>query len=143
MLFMCVRTTARGYSSQAGTFRTPDGGLGEGAGILPELDAVLMSAKDLQGEDLHARLDDAIASAGYPEGSDAAASAGHYARAAKKIAERGPNYVGSELKRLEGLLAGQAISPVKKSLFMVRSNILRSFAKHGFGGENGTEKDEL
>lgn len=134
-----------GILPQAGTSRTPDGGLGKRAGLLPELDAVLKSAKGLPVEDLKARLDEAIASVSYLKDSDEAASAGHYSRAVQKIADRGSGYIDSELKRLEGMLAGQGVSQAKRSLFIVRSNILRSFADHGFGvvvEDEGT-KDEL
>lgn len=106
---------------------------------------MLKSAKDLPVEDIKVRLDEAIASASYSEDSDEAASAGHYSRAVQKIVDRGSGYIDSELKRLEGMLAGQGVSQVKRSLFIVRSNILRSFADHGFGGGGGGggAKDEL
>lgn len=89
------------------------------------------------------RVDEAVEAAGYAAGSDFAASAGHYARAAKKIVDRGAGYVATELKRLEGLLSGgQAVSPQKRTLFMVRSNILKAFVEFGFGGEGGGEGEE-
>lgn len=85
-------------------------------------------------------LEEAIAKAGYAEGSEDAASAKHYARAAKKLADKGRGYLGAELKRLEGMLAGaggssSAVSPQKRTLFMTRSNILRAFLENGFGDD--------
>lgn len=87
-------------------------------------------------------LEDAIEKAGYGEGSDAAASARHYARAAQKLADKGRGYLAAEIKRLGGMLGGggggggaAAISPQKRTLFMVRSNILRAFVEAGFGGD--------
>lgn len=80
-------------------------------------------------------LEEAIEKAGFAEGSDAAASARHYARAAQKLADKGRGYLATELKRLEGMLEGgeAAVSPKKRTLFMVRSNILRAFVEAGFG----------
>ncbi len=123
---------------QAGTSRTPDGGLTEEAGRLDALDAVLASCSGLD-DPLKALqkigLESVIEKAGYEEGSDAAASAKHYARAAQKLADMGKGYLAKELKRLEGMLEGGAISPQKRTLFMIRSNILRAFVEAGFGEE--------
>lgn len=132
---------------QAGTSRTPDGGLTEEAGRLDALDAVLASCSGL-ADPLTALqkigLESVIEKAGYEEGSDAAASAKHYARAAQKLADKGKGYLATELKRLEGMLEGGAISPQKRTLFMIRSNILRAFVEAGFGDEeHGAETAEL
>lgn len=51
-----------------------------------------------------------------------------------QIAERGPGYLETEIKRLKGLLGG-SVSPSKKTLFMVRSNILNAFVEAGVGRE--------
>ncbi|CAN0575308.1 unnamed protein product, partial [Ectocarpus sp. 12 AP-2014] len=123
-------------NDKAGTSRTPDGGLSGSAGRLEVLDAVLASRSGLADPlaGLKASLEEAAAKAGYgEEGSDAAASAGHYARAAQKLSEKGNDYLAKELKRLEGLLGGgggsggATVSAQKRTLFMVRSNILRAF----------------
>lgn len=92
-------------------------------------------AADPLGELNKIGLEETIAKAGYEEGSDAAASAKHYARTAQKLADKGRGYLATELKRLEGMLEGgaAAVSPQKRTLFMVRSNILRSFVEAGFG----------
>ncbi|CBN77707.1 protein disulfide isomerase [Ectocarpus siliculosus] len=139
-------------NDKAGTSRTPDGGLAGSAGRLEVLDAVLASRSGLADPlaGLKASLEEAAAKAGYgEEGSDAAASAGHYARAAQKLSEKGNGYLAKELKRLEGLLGGggggggATISAQKRTLFMVRSNILRAFKEFGFGeggeGETGVQ----
>eukprot|EP00752_Nemacystus_decipiens_P010335 g9207.t1 len=130
-------------NKKAGTFRTPDGGLTEDAGRLEVLDAVLAScssAADPLIELQKIGLEETIAKAGFVEGSDAAASARHYARAAQKLADKGKGYLATELKRLEGMLSGgaAAVSPQKRTLFMVRRNILRAFVEAGFG-EKGTD----
>lgn len=138
---------AVGGIHKAGTSRTPDGGLSGSAGRLEVLDAVLASRSGLADPlaGLKASLEEAAAKAGYgEEGSDAAASAGHYARAAQKLSEKGNGYLAKELKRLEGLLGGgggATISAQKRTLFMVRSNILRAFEEFGFGegGEGAAE----
>lgn len=134
---------------QAGTSRTPDGGLTEDAGRLEALDAVLAScsrAADPLAELKRTGLEETIAKAGYEEGSDAGAYARHYARAAQKLADKGKGYLATELKRLEGMLEGGAgaVSPQKRTLFMVRSNILRAFVETGFGDKGvGGGKTEL
>ncbi|CAM9213618.1 unnamed protein product [Scytosiphon promiscuus] len=127
-------------NTKAGTSRTPDGGLADGAGRLEALDAVLASccagAADPVAQ-LKTSLEEAVSKAGYREGSDEAATAGHYVRAAQKLSDKGKGYLFTELKRLEGMLgggaAGSTISPQKRTLFMVRSNILRAFVEFGFG----------
>lgn len=136
------------FCSQAGTSRTPDGGLTSGAGRLEALDAVLASCSgspDPLAALSKIDLDEAIAKAGYVEGSEAAASARHYARAAQKLADKGKGYLETELKRLDGMLAGgSAVSSQKRTLFMTRSNILRAFVENGFGdGDHDGVKKEL
>lgn len=98
------------------------------------------SAADPLAELKKIGLEETIAKAGFAEGSDAAASARHYARAAQKLADKGKGYLATELKRLEGMLGGGAgaVSPQKRTLFMVRSNILRAFVEAGFG-EKGAD----
>lgn len=137
---------------QAGKSRTLEGGLSGGAGRLDALDAVLSSAAAAAAAaspaspgDIVKRLEEAIAAAGYPDGSDAAASAGHYARAAKKLVDKGKGYLGTEIERLEGLLRGSgvhAVTPAKKTLFMVRANILRSFVEFGYGEDGKVEEEK-
>lgn len=125
-----------------------DGGLTEGAGRLEALDAVLSSASssNTPASALYKLLEEAVAAADYPVGSSAEESAGHYTRAAKKLVDKGAGYLGAEIARLESLLAGRGIATVtatKKTLFVVRGNILRSFVEAGFGEEKGKEKEEL
>lgn len=151
-------SSTRTRALQAGTSRTPDGGLTDGAGRLEVLDAVLASCCTGAADpvtQLKASLEEAVSNAGYGEGSENAAAAGHYVRAAQKLSDKGKGYLFTELKRLEGMLgggaAGSTISPQKRTLFMVRSNILRAFVEFGFGdveaaagsGEGGGVKTEL
>lgn len=98
------------------------------------------SAADPLAELRKIGLEETIAKAGFAEGSDAAASARHYARAAQKLADKGKGYLATELKRLEGMLGGgaAAVSPQKRTLFMVRRNILRAFVEARFG-EKGAD----
>lgn len=108
-------------------------------------------AADPEGQ-LKASLEEAVSKAGYEEGSEDAARAGHYVRAAQKLADKGKGYFSAELKRLEGMLGGggggggaagsTTISPQKRTLFMVRSNILRAFVEFGFGDVEDVEDVE-
>ena len=50
------------------------------------------------------------------------------------------DYVQSEISRLEGLLSKGSISPEKKSLFMLRKDILTEFRE---AQEGGAASDEL
>lgn len=125
------------YLEKAGTSRTADGGLTPTAGRLPPLDEILASSSSSPLTELASLLEETIAAAGFSSAADTASS-GHYVRAAKKVAERGVGYLDTEIKRLEGLLSGaQTLSPQKRTLFMVRSNILRAFVETGVGGGAG------
>lgn len=118
---------------KAGTFRTTDGGLTPKAGRLDALDRVLKSLSAAPPAELASNLEEAAATEGYTS-EEHKASVGHYTRIAKKVAERGPGYLEAELKRLHGMLGNpDSLSPQKRTLFMVRSNILGSFIDAGVG----------
>lgn len=51
-----------------------------------------------------------------------------------QVVERGAGYLETELKRLQGLLGG-SVTPEKKTLFMLRTNILKAFVEAGIGRE--------
>lgn len=128
---------------QADTARTPDGGLTPMAGRLPVLDEIISDLPSAPATELASHLEEVVESLGFIHEAHKA-SAGHYIRAAKKIVERGPGYLESELKRLEGLLSEpKSLSPQKRTLFIVRRNILKAFVEAGIGQSGGaaTEAD--
>ena len=66
-----------------------------------------------------------------------AENAKQYVKVMERIVQKGVGYVGDEIVRLEGLLAKASISPEKKKLFMLRTDILTSFKEKMEGGEAG------
>lgn len=111
-------------NEQAGTHRLVDGGLKNTAGRLDLIDVIISDSGDvdemviektemlltsLEGEDLkHANL---------------------YVKAMKKILAKGESYVETEILRLEGMIQNTSVSPKKKTLFLLRKNILMAFKK--------------
>lgn len=112
-------------NKKAGTHRTPDGGLGATFGRVAALDALVVG-KDLAAVDAAFLGEVEAAVAGLPE--DQKEHGAHYAKAVKKILEKGPAYVETEIVRLTGLLEQSSIKPTKKTLFQLRKNILQAFA---------------
>ncbi|GMF55825.1 unnamed protein product [Phytophthora fragariaefolia] len=119
-------------NEHAGTHRTVDGGLTSEAGRVEELDLIISESGDITA----AVLEKAQTVVDGLEG-DAAKYGSLYVKAIKKIVAKGPSYVDSEIKRLEGLLDNENVSPQKKTLFALRKNILEFFQ------EKQNEKTEL
>ncbi|CAM9375613.1 unnamed protein product [Choristocarpus tenellus] len=113
-------------NEKAHCFRTADGGLSPKAGRVPELDA-LIAGKEGNVVDEVLILSLTEASEGL-EGKQAE-HAGLYVRVARKVVEQGAGYLEKENQRLGNLLNGGSISPQKRTLFMVRRNVLRAFAE--------------
>lgn len=104
----------------AGTYRTTDGSLHETAGRIPMFDAII--AESVLGADLVTALENAAADVKSEFVST-------YVGFAKKIADKGAEYVSKELTRLQGLAKNANISPEKKTGIAYRMNILKSFQK--------------
>lgn len=47
----------------------------------------------------------------------------------KKVLAKGSGYVSKEIARLQGMINSDSVSAVKKTLFQVRTNILKQFKK--------------
>lgn len=109
-------------NTQAGTQRTEGGGLGKTAGRVAELDAIVSSFTELTEEGV-AALRNAVASLS----GDAAKHAQHYMKVAEKVLEKGAAYVEQERARLDRMISSEAVKPQKKTLFMLRRNILDAF----------------
>ena len=67
--------------------------------------------------------------------ADQAKSGKLYVHAMKKIMEKGSDYPASEIQRLENMLESGSVSAAKKTLFMTRRNILKSFGAEGAADE--------
>jgi protein disulfide-isomerase A6 len=119
-------------NEHAGTHRTEDGGLSAAAGRVEELDLIISESGDITAD----VLEKAQTAVGALEGS-AAKNGALYVKAIKKIVAKGPAYVDTEIKRLEGLLDNDNVSPQKKTLFALRKNILQFFQ------DKQNEKTEL
>ncbi|TMW63242.1 hypothetical protein Poli38472_002183 [Pythium oligandrum] len=111
-------------NEKAGTHRNVDGGLTSEAGRVKELDVIISETGEItsglleKAESLVEKL-----------AGDAAKHGNLYLKAMKKIMDKGDKYVANEIKRLEGLLANDNVTPQKKTLFALRKNILESFSK--------------
>lgn len=119
-------------NEHAGTHRSVDGSLTTEAGRVEQLDVIITESGDITAE----VLEKAQTVVDGLEGSDAKYGS-LYLKAIKKIVAKGPSYVDSEIKRLEGLLDNDNVSPQKKTLFSLRKNILEFFQ------EKQNEKTEL
>ncbi len=113
----------------AGTKRSPDGGLLPEAGRVEELDAIISEDAQVTTSTLQ-RVEKVV------EGltGEAVKHGNLYVKALKKILEKGDSYVNKEIARLEQMVKDANVKPEKKTLFWLRQNILKSFKK---------EKDEL
>ncbi|EEY57155.1 thioredoxin-like protein [Phytophthora infestans T30-4] len=119
-------------NEHAGTHRTVDGELTAEAGRVEEIDVIISESGDIT-TDVQKKVQTVVDGL---EGSDAKYGS-LYVKAIKKIVAKGPSYVDAEIKRLEGLLDNDNVSPQKKTLFGLRKNILQFFH------EKQNEKTEL
>jgi protein disulfide-isomerase A6 len=101
-------------NEHAGTARTPTGGLSANAGRADHLDAMVAEGPVDQA------LVDKLAAAGD--------EAKFYTMIAKKVLAQGEGYLIKEHARLAGMINSDSVSPLKKTSFMMRSNILAAFA---------------
>jgi len=112
-------------NEKAGTFRTSDGKLKPEGGRVPALDDLVKGK--LASIDA-STLEQAEAIVADLEGTEKENGA-HYVKAIKKILEKGTDYVTKESSRLEGMIESPSVLPTKKSVFMLRKNILDVFSE--------------
>lgn len=110
-----------GFSSflqdKGASFRLDDGKLNDLAGRIKQIDEYLAENGEIAGEKITE-----LAGA-------ASESAGHYARYASKVAEKGQAYVTKELARLKKLIESNKISPEKLDELQKKFNILGAFKR--------------
>lgn len=108
-------------NERAGTFRTADGGLTAEAGRVEELDELVdggVTEETLaKAEAIVAGLDGADAKHGKL-----------YVNAIKKILAKGTDYVAKETARLGKMIESGSVNEGKRTLFMLRRNVLAAFA---------------
>lgn len=112
-----------GYiNKKANLQRSVGGKLATGAGKVDQMEPLVGKPVTLE---LVAEANAVLASLDGP----AAENGKHYVKVMEKILDKGAGYVAAEIKRLSGMLDKDSISPEKRMLFMVRKDILESFAK--------------
>jgi len=113
-------------NTKAGTQRKPDGSLLPTAGRVDALDEILKAANYVVDGSLITALKTAVSDLADKASIDGQA----YVKAAEKVlAKGGAEYVGKELKRLQGMLKGKSIVPEKLTSFQLRFNVLSAFQK--------------
>ncbi|KAI9922504.1 hypothetical protein PsorP6_002470 [Peronosclerospora sorghi] len=111
-------------NEHAGTHRTEDGSLMPEAGRVEKIDVIITKNGDITAD----ALKEVETVVGDLDGNEAIYGS-LYVKVMKKIVSKGPSYISSEIKRLEGLLDNGNVSPQKKTLFGLRKNILAAFQK--------------
>lgn len=115
-------------NSNAGTYRTADGGLLPTAGRVEVLDALILAADYELTEELLSSLKAALESTS--EDAVVQSKGVAYVKALETILKKGgAPYVSKEVRRLDGLIAGKGIKPDKKAAFQMKKNVLLAFAQ--------------
>mmetsp|Transcript_420 Transcript_420/g.553 ORF Transcript_420/g.553 Transcript_420/m.553 type:complete len:358 (-) Transcript_420:436-1509(-) len=110
-------------NGKAGTFRTPEGDLKPEGGRVKSMDKLVKGAT--VDADLLAKAEEHLESL---KGTQKDYGK-HYVKAIKKVLDKGPEYIQNEIKRLSGMISNPSVNPKKKTLFMLRRNILTSFTE--------------
>lgn len=113
-------------NKEAGTARTPSGGLLPTAGRITELDEI--AAGFVASKAQAKLLAEAREVAAGHKGKATAGAADLYIKTMAKIVEKGAGYVAKEAARVAGLLEGGAVAPAKKGEMMLKVNVLAAFA---------------
>ena len=92
-------------------------------GRIPVIDSLLASFKQYD-ESSRNELDKALESV-----SEAIPSRRVYMSIAKKVREKGADYIAGERERMEKFIKGDNILKAKKSFFRLRRNVLDAFMK--------------
>jgi len=108
-------------NKHAGTFRdATTGGLLKDAGRIRHLDNIIESSE--LGASLVEKLQQASEGIDHP-------SVKQYLSIASKIAEKGDNYINTEITRLSGMISNGNVGPEKKTGFYTKRNILEAFIR--------------
>lgn len=122
-------------NEKAGTHRVAGGGLSDEAGRVPELDQVAARFAEEPKASFIEEAEDLIQTLG-----DKAKKTGkHYVKTMKKVLAKGKGYVAKEIGRLQRMVNSDSVGQVKKTLFQVRSNILKQFSKLTSGSDEEAE----
>ena len=105
----------------AGTSRMVDGSLAPNAGHVEALNEVIAES-NIYDEAFVARMTETAADLEQ-------VTVKHYLSFARKIVDKGEEYIDKELTRLQGFLKSSSVTAEKKKNFSIRYNILRMFKK--------------
>lgn len=111
-------------NEKAGTKRNADGSLMEDAGRVFALEDVIGAATTYDANFVSVIK----AAAGSLSGQEAT-YAKQYVAVAEKVLAKGAAYLDTEIARLDGMLSKPSIQDEKKTEFMLKKNILKSFKK--------------
>jgi len=114
-------------NEKTGTERVVGGGYTEKAGRIDSLDILADKFQAASGSDRTAVLKE-TESTDVSENNNAE-FAKFYVLAMKRIIEKGDSYANDEIKRLERMLEGAAITPKNRGQFSKRINILKVFSE--------------
>jgi protein disulfide-isomerase A6 len=124
-------------NEQAGTHRSPGGGLTDKAGVIPFIDTIIQKIVD-DGDSIAKRGDEILVGILAMKSNFAQ----YYGKVVDKI-KKNEKYAETELARLEKLIAKGQLVPEKLDDITIRSNILRKFVvKKGDGKAADATKQE-
>ena len=110
-------------NQMTGMQRLKTGDVDPSYGRIPVIDSLLASFKQYDESSLN-ELDKALESV-----SEAIPSRRVYMSIAKKVREKGADYIAGERERMEKFIKGYNILKAKKSVFRLRRNVLDAFMK--------------
>ena len=110
-------------NQMTGMQRLKTGDVDPSYGRIPVIDSLLASFKQYDESSLN-ELDRALESV-----SEAIPSRRVYMSIAKKVREKGADYIAGERERMEKFIKGDNILKAKKSFFRLRRNVLDAFMK--------------
>ena len=110
-------------NQMTGMQRLKTGDVDPSYGRIPVIDSLLASFKQYDESSLN-ELDKARESV-----SEAIPSRRVYMSIAKKVREKGADYIAGERERMEKFIKGDNILKAKKSFFRLRRNVLDAFMK--------------
>ena len=110
-------------NQMTGMQRLKTGDVDPSYGRIPVIDSLLASFKQYDESSLN-ELDKALESV-----SEAIPSRRVYMSIAKKVREKGADYIAGERERMEKFIKGDNILNAKKSFFRLRRNVLDAFMK--------------
>lgn len=115
-------------NEKAGTDLAADGGLIEGGGVVHELRDKLQSFVNTESEEERLDLMSQCAKTADGLGGASKHNFVYYERVLKRIMEQGLAFIGTERKRLTGVLAGSdSLQPHTRRNFERRINVLKQF----------------